>query len=275
MFRPWMTAALAVVLIAGCDEEPTALRDVIPPAAPRGVYSVTGDRRVDIHWLANTEGDVAGYKVYEAPCARGQSCPYDLVGVTAGTSFGVTGLANGATRYFAVAAYDRAGNESALSPEDIYDTPRPAGYGLILAGFGASPATSGYDFSAYVVRPYDNQNADIFFGYSGTIYQMFAAFNDVLIQDAGYTHSLDEVDFAPTAGWSANGTVELIEGHSYVAWMTLDNHFAKFRVVSLTPAPARAVIDWAYQVDAGNRELVARPAALEGGRVRRPVVWLR
>ena len=275
MFRPWVAVMAAAVLIAGCDDEQTAPRDVSPPAPPRGVYSVTGDNQVTVYWLGNTEGDLAGYKVYAGPCASGPGCPYDLVGVTGGTSLRVGGLANGTTRYFAVAAYDRAGNESVLSREDVFDTPRPAGFGLALASYTASPATSGYDFSAYTVLPYDHQNADMFLGYNGSVYQMFAAFDDVLIQDAGYTRSLDEVDFAPTAGWSRDGTVELIEGHSYVVWMTLDNHFAKFRVISLAPAPPRAVIDWAYQTAPGNRELTAQPAAIEGGRVRRPVVWLR
>ena len=276
MLRRWLLAMSSVVMLSGCDEDTTAPRDVYPPAAPRGLRSVTGDGEARLSWLGNTESDVAGYRVYMSPCASGPSCPYDRVGVTTGTVF-VAPLTNGQTRFFAVAAYDHAGNESELSREDVFDTPRPAGFGLALADYTASPATSGYDFSAYSVVPWDSPNVDIFFGYDGTVYRMFTLFLETDIQDAGYTSSLDDVDMAPDRGWSADGTVELIEGHSYVVAITfnLRVHFAKFRVVSLSASPARVVLDWAYQIDPDNPQLRARPGKPEGGRERRPVAWLR
>jgi len=270
-----LLALTAAMLIAGCDDE-TAPRDVTPPAAPRGLYSVTGDGAARLTWLANTEADVAGYRVYQSPCAGGVNCQYLPVGATGATSF-VVPLANGTTRFFAVAAYDRAGNESRLSEDYIFDTPRPAGSGLALTSYTTAPATSGYDFSAFTVVPWDNPNVDIFVGYNGTLFQMFAPFTDTDIQDAGYTTSLDAVDFAPDAGWSADGTVELIEGHSYVVMIAGSStaNYAKFRVVALSASPARAILDWAYQTDPDNRELRARPAPREGGRERRPIAWLR
>src|ERR1043166_5262251 len=114
---------LAAVGLAGCVDNTTAPRDVTPPApraapppaAPRGVFSVTGDGQVTLQWLPNTESDVDGYRIYEAPCATGSNCPYDRVGSTSGTQFAVTGLPNGITRFYAVSAVDRAGNESALN----------------------------------------------------------------------------------------------------------------------------------------------------------------
>lgn len=276
MSRRWLLALSAIVLLSGCDEDTTAPRDVYPPAAPRGLRSVTGDGEARLSWLENTESDVAGYRVYTSPCARGPNCPYDPVGTTLGTQFAVP-LANGQTRFFAVTAYDRAGNESKSSKEDVFDTPRPAGFGLALADHVASPASSGYDFSAYSVVPWDNPNVDIFFGYDGTTYKMLTRFTDVDLQDAGYTASLDDVDYAPLSGWSRDGTVELIEGHCYVVRITnsIETHYAKFRVVALSASPVRAVLDWAYQVDPDNRELHARPGKHEGARERRPVAWLR
>ncbi len=185
-------------------------------------------------------------------------------------------LANGVTRYFAVSAYDRAGNESKLSQEDVFDTPRPAGTGLVLNDNVAAPATSGYDFSAFSVVAWDNPNVDIYFSYGGTAYQMIAPFTDTDIQDAGYTQSLDDVDYAPLSGWSNDGKVELIEGHSYIVRTTnsIETHYAKFRVVALSPSPARVMVDWAYQIDPDNRELGAHPARREGARVKRPVASL-
>ncbi len=264
----------SVVMLPGCMDDSVAVRDLVPPAAPRGVYTVTGDREVFVYWLENTEHDVAGYRIYQAPCATGSNCPYERVGATTGASFRVGGLSNGVTRYYAVAAYDRAGNESELSREILFDTPRPEGIDRILVNYLDSDAGSGYDFSANTIRAWDDVTTDMFFGYNGSVFQMFVPV-DTDIQDAGYASDLDAVDFAPSTGWSPSGTVELIEGHCYVVW-TRDDHFAKFRVTGLqSPEPglaARVVFDWAYQVATGNRELRARPARREGTR---PVSWIR
>lgn len=259
-----LLASLALSL-SGCVE-PTAPRDVTPPAAPRGVYSVTGDHRVLLHWLANTETDVAGYRIYWSACSHGPDCLYDPLAATSGTQFIVTGLANGETRYYAVAAYDRAGNESELSYEDVFDTPRPAGSGLVLTSAASAPATAGYDFSEYAVRPFDDPKVDVYYVHSAGTDLMVAPFVDTQVQDAGYAPTLDAVDFAPTSGWSPTGSVELIVGHCYLVW-THDDHYAKLRVTRLGASGVE--LDWAYQVDPGNRELVARRATTASKRVPR------
>ena len=257
-------------LVAGCDDS-TRPRDVAPPSAPRGLTSVTGDNEVYLSWFANPERDVSGYRVYEGPCASGSDCPYLRVGVTGGTEFVVRGLENGRTRYFAVAAYDRSGNESPLSYQDVFDTPRPEGFDRVLLNFLDDPGASAYDFSGDDVVHMNDDRADIVFGSRDEQHVMFAAFEDTDIQDAGYATSLDAVDYAPESGWSPSGSVELIAGHCYVVW-THDDHYAKFRVTSLNPQ--RVVFDWAYQVDVGNRELAARPT-LGTPRVRRELAWVR
>lgn len=261
MLRPISALLLAALLVSGCQGDPMlAPHDVTPPAAPRGLYSVTGDARVTLHWIANTEGDVAGYHVYMAPCATGGDCPYDRVGTTSGTSFAVQELPNGVTRFYAVAAYDGSGNESDLSYADVFDTPRPAGFGATLLALQDKPAQSGWDFSAYAVRAWDDPQTDIYFSSNGTFFEMLTpdpAFTS--IQDMGFASSLDAVDFAPPSGWSPTGSVELIVGHNYVVW-TADNHFAKFRVTGLG---GHVVFDWAYQIATGNGELRARPVAPE------------
>ena len=72
------------------------------------------------------------------------------------------------------------------------------------------------------------------------------------IQDAGYI-GLEDVDWAPEEGWALTGEVPLIEGHSYVVW-TWDDHYAAFRVASISPE--RVLVEWAYQTDEGNPELL-------------------
>jgi len=254
-------ATLAIVLAAmaatsaGCIDE-TAPRDVRPPAAPRGLTSTTGDHSVVLRWLDNTERDVAGYTVYQAPCAGGSQCPYDRVGGTTGTRFEVDGLPNGVTTYFAVAAYDQDGNEGPLSYETVSDTPRPAGFDQTLDDAGLHPETSAWDFSDFRVRAFDDPETDVFFAHRDGVPVMFAPFTDTEIQDAGYASTLDAVDYAPSAGWAPSGTVELIAGHCYVVW-THENRYAKLRVTAV--ATCRLTFDWAYQVAAGVRELKAHP----------------
>jgi hypothetical protein len=275
--------AAAALGNAGCNDS-TSPRDVSPPAAPRGLFSVTGDGSVKLSWLANTEGDLAGYRVYEAGCASGSNCPYDRIGATQATQMVVAGLTNGTTRFFAVSAVDNDGNESPLSYDDVYDTPRPAG-STALNNFVNGLAGAGWDFSAFAKVAADDPSADIFYGNNGRIGQMFATLvvvapgdtipND--IQDAGYapdSPGLDAVDFSPVglhAGWSPTGTVELIPGHNYIVW-TWDDHYAKFRVTSISNSTVS--LDWAYQVAASNGQLHARPVHTATNSPRR-IVWLR
>jgi hypothetical protein len=275
-----LTPMLAIACtLAGCHDstaprDPVPPRDQVAPAAPRDFYSVTGDHRVFLHWLPNTESDVAGYRVYMSPCSSGPDCPYDPVGATTGTEFTVTGLVNGQTRYFAVTAFDAAGNESPLTREDVFDTPRPEGFDQVLTDASVAPATSGWDFSRYAVRAYDDSTVDIYYvrvvstAKPAGVDRMIAPFTDTEIQDAGYASTLDAIDFAPPGGWAPSGTVELITGHCYVV-KTNGDHYAKFRVTGL--GASGMVMDWAYQVDPGNRELHAHPAARDTGRVRRAV----
>jgi len=270
---PLIAIVLALPLLAGCFDHNTRPHGAAP-AAPRGLTSITGDGKVTLTWLANTESDVVGYRIYVAPCATGHDCPYDRVGFTAATSFDVTQLSNGVKRYFAVSAVDVNGNESDLSYDTISDVPRPAGTGLVLTDYVTTPATSGYDFSQFVRRDWNDPETDIFYGYhadsSLAVHaQIFVPDFGTNIQDAGFSASLDAVDFAPASGWSPSGTVEAIVGHCYVVW-TRDNHYAKFQVTAVSPS--QVTMDWAYQTAVDERELKARPVSSGSGR--RPLVWL-
>lgn len=276
---PLLALVAAAALLAGCSDKKT--NPIPPPAAPRGLFSVTGDHQVTLVWLANTEPEVVGYRIFDAACATGDQCPYTEIGAVGTTgetyeTYTVTGLDNGVTRFYAVAAVNRHGQLSELSYNDVFDTPRPAGTGLVLNNAFVKPylPNVGYDFSAFARTDYTaGDGTDIFFGVdsTGAYRQIFVPDYNTDIQDAGYATSLDAVDFAPAEGWSPVGTVEALVGHNYVVW-TRDNHFAKFRVTAVNGA--QVTLDWAYQVDAGNQELRARRAADEGGPAKRPVVWL-
>ena len=69
---------------------------------------------VSVGWSANTEVDLAGYKVYYGTASRSYGTPIDVGNNTGST---VTNLTAGQTYYFAVTAYDTAGGDwTAPSP---------------------------------------------------------------------------------------------------------------------------------------------------------------
>ena len=253
--RIFFTSAflLTILLLTGCDNMHEY--DNIPPSEPRNISTITGDKRVDIYWDANTERDVAGYNVYYSYSYDGK---YTLIGSTVGTHFIDDEAVNGTTYYYAVSAYDYDGNESELSLDVVYDTPRPEGFNQAIFDYNNSPNTAGYDFSKYLVTAYNDNNADIFFeNFTGTFYLNVWA-DDSDIQDMGQTQDIWDISYAPTGGWipvkqSENVKyAEAIVGHTYVIW-TWDNHFAKVRIKNITNE--RMVFDWAYQLVEGNREL--------------------
>lgn len=240
---------LVIVLFGwyGCTErliEP----DLTPPVLPQGIATATGDNLIELFWSRNTEADLAGYNVYVGTDYGGK---YLFIGATTQPYFIDRGAKNGVTYFYAISAFDFAGNESDLSLDVAYDTPRPEGYGVDLNDYRTNPDIAGYDFSTYTIGPYDDKYTDIFFEYYQGRYYL-NVWTDSDIQDMGYTKSLYEIGAAPTGGWSPTKDVPLIAGHTYVVW-TWDDHYAKLRVKSVSPS--RIVFDWAYQLAGGNTRL--------------------
>ena len=246
------TLALSIALLAlGCHGDKVTNVVDNPPHTVDGVFSVTGDGQVTISWRANQESDIAYYKVYRNSAPTGT---FTFIGSTPTTTFVDTHVTNGVTYYYAVSAVDLAGQESAqLSFENVFDTPRPEGFGVTLTNTFTVDATSGWDFSAQMRRTSLDSLTDIYYGSQAGHNLVFAAAN-TKIQDAGFI-ALCDVDFAPPSGWSADGEVEAISGHSYIV-LTRDNHYAKFEVKSVDSSSM--VLDWAYQIDPNNPELTRR-----------------
>ena len=67
-----------------------------------------------LSWTADTEPDLAGYKVYIGTQSGVYNPPIALGTVT---TYSATNLASGKTYYFCVSAFDSAGNESPCSAE--------------------------------------------------------------------------------------------------------------------------------------------------------------
>jgi hypothetical protein len=255
MLARWtVVPALAALLLAtGCNDDNHVVALDLPPHRVEGVYSVTGDDQVTVYWRANQDDDIDFYKVYRNTSATGT---FHLIGTSTGTSYVDHDVINGDTYFYALAAVDLAGQESSeLSYENVFDTPRPEGFNVTLTNDRVTDATSGWDFSAYARVGSLDPGADIFYDadVAGGHYLVFAA-SGTFIQDTGYVDLVD-VDYAPPSGWSADGVVEAIPGHSYIV-LTRTNHYAKFHVRSRDGSGM--LMDWAYQIDPDNPELVRR-----------------
>lgn len=236
--------------------------DTTPPSPPQGIVATAMDNAVQLEWLENPERDVDGYKVWVSDRYDGR---YMMVGSTHSRKFVDNGANNGVRSFYAVTAFDFEGNESDLSKDVVYATPRPEGYGTKLSDYRSSPTNAGYDFSTYSVGNYSDDLTDVYFeSFNGRFY--LDVWNDTDIQDMGYTNSLYEIAIAPSAGWTPSKSVEVIPGHTYVIW-TWDDHYAKVRVREISPQ--RVTFDWAYQVAKTNPEL-KRQIAADGTRLLHP-----
>jgi hypothetical protein len=222
--------------------------DTIPPAPPTGIRTISLDNAVQIDWIPNRESDLAGYNVWVSDRYDGR---YTRIGSTKQSQFVDYGAVNGVTYYYGITAYDFEGNESEMSRDVVYDTPRPEGYGVLLYNYLTVPDLAGYDFSTYSVGRYDDTFTDVFFENAGGVFYL-NVWSDTDIQDMGYTNSLDDISVAPTAGWAPSGSAEAIVGHTYVVW-TWDDHYAKIRITKI--ASSYVVFDWAYQTAPANPEL--------------------
>ena len=239
--------------------------DTEPPAIPRGVRSITGDGLVTVEWFPNGEQDLAGYKIWRdddgdetfdllAEVSSDASSDLDRF------SFVDEEVINGRTYSYAVSAIDYEGNESELSPEVVFDTPRPSGNNITLNDFNLIPNRSGFDFSqpARGAIAWDLPATDVYFGFDAVVNVPYLYSDNLTeMQDMGYHEYFDEVDVSPVRGFTTE-FVELIEGHVY-ALLTPNGNFVKIHVLAVSDEAI--TFDWAYQIDPGNPQLA--PAAHE------------
>jgi hypothetical protein len=90
------------------------LQDQTPPAAPAGLTAAAGNNLVALSWNANSESDLAGYRVF-----RGTSLPIDTTGnglggaaLITGTSYTDLTAVNGTTYQYVIVAVDSSANRS-------------------------------------------------------------------------------------------------------------------------------------------------------------------
>ncbi len=249
-------------IMAGCEDDNAV---VLPaPAAPQGVYSITGDEVVWLYWNGIYDRNVRQYVIWRSPEA---TTGYVEIGrLTAQNNPNLdlliyewpdSSVVNGQTYYYAVSSINADGQESDLSAEDVHDTPRPEG-AVTLFPSNIAPELAGFNFETGMPVSDTSLAADIFIDMTSGIYYVNVTDTGTDIMDMGYTTSFDDISFSPSTntqvGWAENPWVELIDGHTYVIW-TFDNHFAKLRAAQFNPSGSVS-FQWGWQIDPGNPQLV-------------------
>ena len=100
--------------------------DTDPPAAPTGLAATAGPLSANLDWDDNTEGDLAGYRVFRSTVSGVFSDPA-IAQIGATSAYTDTGLTASVTYYYIVKAEDVSGNLSTASNEDSAVPTAPTG----------------------------------------------------------------------------------------------------------------------------------------------------
>jgi hypothetical protein len=292
--RVWRTAVF-LLLVEACSSDPSG--PGIPPEAPTELSSTTLDGAIALTWTDNAytsdPGNFQNYRVYstsyniDAPPADRCGTSWRLEGTTVAPEFLVGALTNGISHCFSVTAVSLDGAESSRSPSQP-DTPRPDSRNVALFARQEQNAESGFRFWDDLngdARTQDNElglvrqgsATDIDFsverdGTGALLLTPVRAGTGVEFYSDSPIEDLTSIDFAPCLP-AANPQdclsyettpIEASPGLGYVFEMDGGDGFLRYGAVRVTHVGSTLLIlDWAFQTDPGNPELmvVKRPAS--------------
>jgi len=219
------------------DPTPDTTSDTTAPEDVTSLSAMPGDSKVTLSWTAsaNTEGDLAGQKVYYSSDAWTAYMVAESALSASGTTYEVTGLTNEIAYTFKVTCYDEVGNESSGATVSCTPTPTveddtilsnsdfPVQSGLADGGVarqstqtmtGTVPNPTGssdtYEGKAYLVLNGENIPLDVTKSVGGSGWTFAVTFsvnagqNTICIE----VYDLNDVFFAATAVWNIIGTIE-------------------------------------------------------------------
>lgn len=110
--------AFAIILFT-CSFGTKAQTDTIPPNTPQNLKGFGYEKHIDLSWKANTESDLAGYKVY---LWDGSTYNFHKQIDKSKSYYSFNLGISGYTFRFKISAYDLTGNESVLSDSVVAET---------------------------------------------------------------------------------------------------------------------------------------------------------
>jgi len=250
-----LTLSMSLFFITGCDfrDECYDCHDMYYLDTPYNVKTTTYDNRIQITWSSNYYTEFDRYRIYRS---TRRNNGFHIIAETFSPVYNDYDVTNGITYYYAISSVDWDGYEGYLS-YIVYDTPRPEGFGLILYPIETNPEDAGLDFSEFLIVPWDDPHCDVFLSYNPEYDEFYLEVgnDNIDIMYWGNSSALTDVDSVPLSGWDPDGWYPVYDESSYIIW-TEDNHFAHIRITGIFSDFVR--MDWAYQLDSGNPELMIR-----------------
>ncbi len=277
--RSWWIPSL-LVLVAACSSDDRNAPGV-PPDVPASLSSTSLDGAIALTWTDNSytadPGLFQNYRIYSTSYdldhnACGSS--WQLEGTTVAPEFVVGALANGTPRCFTVTAESVDGFESDRSPVRS-DTPRPDSRNIVLYARQFQADGSGFRFwddlnqdgavqdgELGLVRRGDGPDIDFFVDRNGAgdlyLTPVRAGTGAEYYDENNPVEDLTSIDFAADRTYRTSGILA-IPGYGYVFEMDGGDGFKRYGAVRVSHVGQDFLImDWAYQTDPGNPELLVR-----------------
>jgi hypothetical protein len=284
--RHWWILALVLLAACGDDDNNGPTGPGITPEAPATLSSTSLDGAIALVWSDNpfqNDPDIfANYSVYSASfnIDTGEcGTDFALEGTTVAPEFLAAALANGVPRCFTVTAVSVDGLESPQSPLRG-DTPRFDSRNIAL---GAAPDfgnNSGFRFwddlnnngsveldELGLVRNAGSPDIDFFVDRDGNGDLFLTPVREgtgvEYYDEVDPVQDLTSIDFAPDfseSGGYRTSAIQALPGFGYVFEMDGGDGFPRYGAVRVQHVGSTfLILDWAYQPDPGNPELLVRP----------------
>jgi hypothetical protein len=273
---------LLLIVVAACSSHDRTGPGV-PPDVPASLSSTTLDAAIALTWSDNAytadPANFQNYRVYSTSynldqdqCGTG----WQLEGTTVAPEFLVGALTNGVPRCFTVTSVSVDGFESDRSPLRA-DTPRPDARNVVLYAFQVQAAGSGFRFWDDLNGDRQVQASELGLVRSGAGTDIdFAVDRDntgdlfltpvragtgvEYYDENNPVEDLTTIDFAADRTYRTSGILA-IPGYGYVFEMDGGDGFKRYGAVRVTHVGQTfLILDWAYQTDPGNPELLVGSA---------------
>ena len=286
--RAWR-APILLVLIGACSSDGAGPSNPNPPDVPVDLVSTSLDGAVALTWEDNAfnadPSRFQNYRVFstsrniDAPVGTDGCDPsWRLEGTTVAPEFLVGALLNGVPRCFSVSAVSLEAVESGRSIVR-FDTPRPDSRNQVIYPIQVDSDSSGFRFwdddgdnvveagELGRVRSGTAADIDFFVDRDGTRTYLTPARpgTGVEFYADGPIDDLTSIDLAPCfeganpidcASYSS-APIEAFPGMGYVFEMVAGDEFLRFGGVRVTHVgPSFLILDWSFQTDPGNPELL-------------------
>jgi len=275
--RGWRIPVILAVAAACSSKDRTG--PGVPPDVPATLSSTTLDGAIALSWTDNAytsdPGNFQNYRIYSTTYNLDQNLcgtSWQVEGTTVAPEFVVGAMVNGIPRCFSVSAVSVDGFESDRS-QTRSDTPRPDTRNVLIYAAQVQAAGSGFRFWDDLNGDGQVQSNELGLVRSGNAPDIdFAvdrnAQGDLFLtpvragtgveyyDDAKPVEDLTSIDFAADRTYRTSGILA-IPGYGYVFEMSENDGFKRYGAVRVTHVGQTfLILDWAYQTDPGNPELI-------------------